>query len=150
MNNEVGKKNKREDLKKVPREFSKYLLVGLLNNGVNFAVFSIIVYLSPPSHIIAASVGFVAGGFTNFVLNRRWTFRKKHAANMMEVGKFIAVSLSSLVINAIVVYVAVDQLKFSKNFGWLCGVGTAAVYNFILFKVWVFITPKHILEKAED
>ena len=133
---------KNEAVKKVPKEFSKYLVVGLLNNAVNFIVFTIVVTLFPHAHVIAASIGFMAGGFTNYVFNKRWTFKKKDAANMREIGKFISVSLSSLVINAIVVYISVDLLSFSKNLGWLCGVGTATVYNFILFKVWVFITPK--------
>jgi dolichol-phosphate mannosyltransferase len=55
------------------RQFVRFAIVGLAQNGANLAIFALMVALGVPFILAAAIAAVVALAFS-FVLNRRWTF----------------------------------------------------------------------------
>jgi len=55
------------------RQFARFAIVGIAQNGTNLAVFALAVALGVP-FVLAAAIAAVVALALSFLLNRRWTF----------------------------------------------------------------------------
>lgn len=118
------------------RQFVKFSVVGATGLVVNFAI-SHGIQKGAPSFPWAAdfSIGYLAGGISNWYLNRIWTFRSSANA-MAESAKFLFVSLISLGVGDIFFWWRPFGNHFS--FTWAAATGAGIFVNFFLNKYWTF------------
>ncbi len=117
--------------------FVKFCLVGIVNAGVNYAVFSAL-HVAGTHYLIASSTGFLTGVITSYAINRRWTFTCTSKANTTEAGRFLLVNLVALGVNAAVMYLAVEQWQWSVHIAWLAATAASVQVNFFGSQWWVF------------
>lgn len=117
----------------------KFALVGVVNTGVDFAIFMLLVYaLGVPAWL--AQIASYAGGVANsFWLNRRWTFRAAGSgSHWREAMRFAAVNGASF-LAATAVLIGLHQ-----GFGWSPAAAKAAsiafsmAVNYAGSRYWVF------------
>jgi len=126
------------------RQFVKFGVVGASGFVVNLIVFTVLQRLDP-AHSQAAhfyvlySAGFLAGGASNYYLNRIWTFRSTGHA-MREGAKFLSVSAIALVVGLGVSALAAPYLGHGHKL-WFLGTVAGIFVNFFLNKYWTF---KHV------
>jgi putative flippase GtrA len=129
------------------RQFMKFGIVGLSGFLINFALFTLLQHLMPnhdrplpPLQYYAIySIAFLAGGVSNYFLNRIWTFRSTGHA-VREGAQFMSVSLISLLVGLLVSWALHPWITFGHT-TWFISTVAGIFVNFFLNKYWTF---KHV------
>jgi putative flippase GtrA len=118
------------------KEFIRFALVGLLNTGVDVAVFSLLIWLGVP-YLAGQIVSYSCGAANSYLLNKVWTFRSC-GLSYAEMARFTVVNLVSLGISLLLLALLHERagvgLAVAKGGATLC----ALAANFIANKLWVF------------
>ncbi|MDQ6943444.1 MAG: GtrA family protein [Candidatus Eremiobacteraeota bacterium] len=130
------------------RQFVKFGIVGASGFLVNFVLFTLLQvllkragvdYNAAGPYYAIYSVAFLAGGVSNYFLNRVWTFRStQHPAK--EGIQFLSVSVMALVVGLIIsALVAPPPLAFGHGHRtWFLATLSGIVVNFFVNKYWTF------------
>lgn len=126
------------------RQFVKFSVVGASGFVVNLVVFTILqrlvpTHAEPLPYSLIYSTSFLAGGVSNYYLNRIWTFRSGGHA-LREGAQFLTVSLLALVVGLIVSAVLAPSLGHGHR-TWFVATVAGMFVNFFLNKYWTF---KHV------
>jgi putative flippase GtrA len=117
-------------------EFLKFALVGILNTGVDVAIFFLLTWLGSP-YVAAQVVSYSCGAANSYLLNKVWTFRSC-GLSYAELVRFVAVNLTSLGISIVFLTLLHDMaglgLAAAKGGATAC----ALAANFLGNKLWVF------------
>jgi putative flippase GtrA len=118
------------------RQFIKFGLVGATGLVVNFVVSHGIQRGAPGFPWTADfGIGYMAGGISNWYLNRIWTFRSS-GRPLVEAVQFLMVSAISLVPGEILYLTRPFGSHFSVT--WAIATGCGILVNFFLNKYWTF------------
>lgn len=123
------------------RQFVKFGIVGASGLLVNLVVFTALQYLDPLHaeaihYDVLYSIGFLAGGVSNYWLNRIWTFRSSGHA-VREGVQFLTVSVIALITGLIVSSVVAPWLGHGHR-TWLLATLAGIFVNFFVNKYWTF------------
>jgi putative flippase GtrA len=122
------------------RQFVKFGIVGASGLIVNFFIAHLLQRETSLSGFMDFAIGFMAGGVSNYVLNRIWTFRSTRNP-WLEGVQFLTVSLIALGLGKIVFALA-DRYGFHHfSTTWLIATLCGIFVNFFLNKYWTF---KHV------
>ncbi|MBC7962617.1 MAG: GtrA family protein [Steroidobacteraceae bacterium] len=117
-------------------EFLKFVLVGLLNTGIDVAFFFLLTWFGI-SFVVAQIVSYSCGASNSYLLNKIWTFRSS-SLSYGEIVRFTVVNLISLGISIVVLTLlhgrAGLELTAAKGVATVC----ALAVNFLGNKLWVF------------
>lgn len=126
------------------RQFVKFGIVGASGFIVNLIVFTLLQRLipnhaQPRQYYIIYSVSFLAGGVSNYYLNRVWTFRSTGHA-VKEGAQFLTVSVIALIVGLIVSAIVAPYLGHGHK-TWFVATVAGIFVNFFINKYWTF---KHV------
>ena len=115
--NESGAMAKKEALSALRAAISSF--VATLTDGAFYeAVLFATMTAGRPSYPSAAVLGAVAGGITNFTLNRRWAFRASGHPLWSQGLRYAAGSFMTLLVLEATLWVIVDRLGFDARAAW--------------------------------
>jgi putative flippase GtrA len=114
----------------------KFGFVGLLNTGVDFAVFTVLTLWDVPL-LIAQCISYACGVLNSFIMNRTWTFQHR-GQYTRQLIKFIAVNLLTLLITYGLLVLFNRNLGWSMLFSKLIATGMSLIVNFAGSRLWVF------------
>lgn len=123
------------------RQFVKFGIVGASGFIVNLVIFTLLQRVVPdhaaagPYYVIY-SVAFLAGGVSNYFLNRVWTFRSTGHAGR-EALQFLSVSVLALIVGLIVSAIVAPWLGHGHK-TWFVATISGIVVNFFVNKYWTF------------
>ena len=120
------------------RQFVKFGVVGASGFIVNFVVFTVLQRFTALPLLVDNSVGFMAGGVSNYFFNRVWTFRSTgHAAK--EGAQFLTVSFLALLVSDAVFYILIHPLRIHHyHTVWFVATLSSVFVNFFVNKYWTF------------
>jgi putative flippase GtrA len=123
------------------RQFIKFGIVGASGFVVNFVIFTLLQHVVPNhdrplQYYVLFSIAFLAGGVSNYFLNRVWTFRSTGHA-VREGAQFLTVSLTALVVGLLVSAIVSRWLGHGHK-TWFVANVSGIVINFFLNKYWTF------------
>jgi len=123
------------------RQFVKFAIVGSSGFLVNLAVFTLLqlpmtTVERQTDYYAIFSIAFLAGGVSNYFLNRIWTFRSTGNA-LTEGVKFLTVSAIALCVSLIVSYLAAPALGKGHKL-WFISTCAGILVNFFVNKYWTF------------
>ena len=123
-------------------QFVKFAVVGASGVLVNLAVFNLVVFAWGEKHallpdLLANALGFVVSVFSNYCLNRRWTFRS-HGEVGGELTKFFAVSLFAYVLNLGVFSLCRAGLGLDADVSQITAIAVVMPVNYMLNRFWSF------------
>jgi putative flippase GtrA len=142
-------------IRRLIKQFSKFVIVGGVNTGIDFAVLNVLMYLtginSGASLFFLNCVSFTVAVTNSYFMNRRWTF-KEAAASIedksapVQFSQFFMVSVVGALINSSIIvgvttYVAAPfglGPQLWANVGKLFATGVSLVWNFVGYKFVVF------------
>ena len=117
-------------------EFIKFAFVGLLNTGVDVAIFFLLTRFGI-QYVAAQIVSYSCGAANSYLLNKFWTFRSS-GLSYAEIVRFTTVNLISLGISVVVLSLLHEtaglDLAAAKGGATVC----ALAANFLGNKLWVF------------
>ena len=115
----------------------KFAIVGASGTVVNFVVAHALEKTTRLGWSADFSIGFMAGGASNYFLNRIWTFRSRRNP-WIEGAQFLGVSAVALVAGNLVI-VAAQRAGFHHfTMTWLAATLAGVFINFFLNKYWTF------------
>lgn len=117
-------------------EFMKFALVGLLNTGVDVAIFFLLTWVGVP-YMAAQVVSYTCGATNSYVLNKVWTFRSRGLSSA-EILRFAAVNLLSLGISVVVLRLLHGTIGLDLTVSKAGATVAALAANFSGNKLWVF------------
>lgn len=138
-------------LERLIRQFSKFILVGGINTGIDFAVFNVLISITgiTQGYGLAAInlVSFSVAVVNSYFMNKYWTFQDV-TKNREETkfAQFITVSLVGAGINSGIVAVFTSVFppilglseQIWANAGKLLATGVSLIWNFVGYKLFVF------------
>ena len=119
-------------------EFARYFLASLAALAIDMAV---LLGLATVMHyLVAASLGFVAGAVTSYLLATRWVFRQRRLVHRKkaEIGLYVMVGVLGLGLNDLVIMLAVGHFGLSILLAKLLAAGVTFLFNFALRKLALF------------
>jgi phosphatidylglycerophosphate synthase/putative flippase GtrA len=106
---------------------------------VDYGAFVLLVEVLGVFNGTATAIGAFGGAVTNFVINKVWTFRTRQTPVSVEVPRYVAISLASLLFNTTGVVLLADGLKWNPVFARvLVGVLVSVCWNMPLHRWFVF------------
>ncbi len=123
---------------KTGKQFIKFGIVGVLNTGVQFAVFVLLFrWLNLPM-LIGSGLGYLAGIVNSYFINRFWTFEVKGKRDKREFFRFFMVNIVSMGVNLGSLKLLVEQGSLLPELAQVFAIGSSLVVNFIGNKFWTF------------
>lgn len=120
-------------------QFSRFVLVGIANTALGYAVIFACMYLAELSPELSNAAGYAIGLLASYFLNRRFTFRSAQRRGT-EFVRFVLVFVAAYTANLAVLIVLVRVLMFhagiSQVIAGVIYIGTAYLLN----KNYVFRT----------
>jgi putative flippase GtrA len=123
------------------RQFVKFGIVGASGFVVNLVIFTLLQKVVP-NHAAAGpyyaiySIAFLAGGVSNYFLNRIWTFRSTGHAGK-EAVQFLSVSVMALLVGLAVSALVAPRFGHGHT-TWFIATVSGIVVNFFVNKYWTF------------
>jgi putative flippase GtrA len=123
------------------RQFVKFAIVGASGFVVSLLIFTVLQHYTPLDERAARfpwlySAGFLAGGVSNYFLNRIWTFRATGDAFIQGL-QFLSVSVIALIVGLILSHFMTPYLGAGHRL-WLLATVAGIAVNFFINKYWTF------------
>ncbi len=142
-------------IQRLIKQFSKFVIVGGVNTGIDFAVLNTLIYLTGITKgwelFVLNCISFSVAVVNSYYMNKRWTFKEaaagivdKNAA--VQFSQFFIVSVIGITINGAILTgittLVAPPFGMSEqlwaNFAKLVATGASLVWNFIGYKLFVF------------
>jgi putative flippase GtrA len=126
--------------RRLAAQFVKFAAVGAFNTVLDFAVYLLLTRSSAfwsARIVAAATVSFLVGVTSSFILNNFWTFRQDASGWRRRAPKFLAVAVGGLVWNDLILHL-LTQAGVHDITAKLIGTAIVLFWNFTLQKTWTF------------
>jgi putative flippase GtrA len=136
------------------KQIIKFVLVGVINTGIDIAVLKILVVTFSVGRegflfTIIKAISFIAAVLNSYFMNKYWTFIGSHKRKTStELSQFIVVSIGGLLVNTVAASLVFYQIQPFTNIdivirNWsvvaaLFGSAAAMGWNFFGYKKFVF------------
>lgn len=131
---------------RVLEQFGKFAAVGTLNTLIDLGILNLLILVTGLSSGLAyagfKAISFIGGTTNSYFWNKFWTFGSRLPVTGREYIRFAGFTLVGVGINVTVASLVVtfigDGGKLFANIGALCGVFSALLWNFLMYKNSVF------------
>ncbi|MCU0830682.1 MAG: GtrA family protein [Rhizobiaceae bacterium] len=132
-----GQRHIRGDVLETGLKFLRFALVGVLSGLIYFIVTHLCVRYGAVEPKLAALIGYCAAIPTNFVFNRRFSFRSTGAV-APELAKFLITHGAGMAVAWGMMALFVDRLGWSHLLPAAFTVFVVPLVNFVVLNLWVF------------
>ena len=119
------------------KQFSKFIIVGIINTLLTFLVFKILTDLLLINDSISNISGYIIGVINSFFLNKFWTF-KSRIISFKEFISFVSIFLISFSLQFIAYITLRNVFSINKDIAFLGGMVIYTLTNFLLNKYITF------------
>lgn len=129
-----------KNLRPLALQFFSYFCVGGTAALVEWATFYLFCYLCTFGYGVSTALSFLVSTFVNFVLGRKWTFRKQSASgkSLKEAAAVYLVSGIGLGLNLLLMALFVDGAGIPEMLSKITATGLVFIWNFLSRKFWVY------------
>lgn len=118
--------------------FVKYGLVGVINTLITAIIIFALMNIFHVSYRVSNLVGYIAGFFNSFILNKTWTFKSNQNSTLGQFIRFTAVFAVCYLLQHALVVVLVEKLLVNENLSTLIGMVFYTVIGFFFNKLFTF------------
>ena len=118
------------------RQFARFMLVGLGNTVLSFAVYRLLLALGT-AYVVAAPLAFAVGAVNGYVFNRRWTFVARDSIRARVL--YIGVQAVGAVSTSLLVVLFVHAAGTGRVVAYLAAVPPVTVCMFAANRLWTFV-----------
>ena len=141
-----------EKRKELLSQIIKYVFVGSLNTGIDFAVLNLLMWLTAIYLggwiILLNAIAFSVAIINSYFLNKYWTFKDKGTDEnkVKEFSKFVSITLVGMILNTTVVYLITTftspimgiSPEIWANLAKVIATAVSLVWNFLGYKFIIF------------
>ena len=118
----------------------KYILVGAIATAVDWALFSVLVFLMDVHYFLAGIVSFLVATFAGYVSGLRLLFRGGRHKRWIEIAFVYITSIFGLVLHMGVLVAFVDWLQLNLFLAKVAATAVTFLWNFAARYFWIFRT----------
>ena len=118
-------------------QISAFVVVGLFAAIAHYGALILLVEVFQWEAVPATLVGYVCGGVTSYILNRRHTF-ESHRTHRETIWRFCAVATIGFLITGGLLSIFVDKLHIPYILGQIVTTGIVQFWSFLGNKLWTF------------
>jgi len=119
--------------------FQRAWVASAVATVVDYGTFTVLVEVVGVYTGTSRALGALLGAITNFTLNKLYTFRTRQNSVLVEVPRYAAISLTSLLLNTVGVILLTEGLRWNPLFAAaLVGVLVSLCWNLPLHRIFVF------------
>lgn len=89
-------------------------------------------------YIISNGLSIIISAAISFFLNKKFVFQNKNKKNIAPFSKFMFTNIVNIAITSIFLYFYVDIIGMNKLIGVVFSTMIGTVFNYLLYKFWVF------------
>lgn len=119
-------------------EIARFALVGVINTGIDLAVFTVGFYWLGLHLIVANTISYSAGTINSYLMNKYWTFAGRGVSEIStaEFSRFVLFNLGGLLLSNLAIFVFAKFVPaiVSK----LGAIGVTFVWNYVTIRRFVF------------
>ena len=130
-------KNLNKEMHKTANELFLYLIVGGGAALVEWFLFYIFTKHFDINYIIATSLAFVFSTFANWAFGRLLLFKTSQNIGK-ELAKIYLTSITGLLMNILIMWVAIDGLEFDQMVSKILATGVVFFWNFFVRKFIIY------------
>lgn len=120
-------------------EFIKFMIVGAVGTVVNLGLLFILTEYFDLFYLVSSAIAIETSIISNFIFNDVWTFKQDKEKRFIKRALYYQViSLCSLAIQLIVVFILTDSFNIYYVLSGFIGIGVSFMLNFILNKYITF------------
>lgn len=120
-------------------QFLRYLVVGGIAFVVDFGCLFTITEALGVHYLLSASIAFMAGLATNYVLSITWVFDTRRSQNgILEFAVFAGIGIIGLGLNALIMWVFTDLMLFHYLQSKIVSTAVVLLWNFLARKLLLF------------
>jgi len=122
--------------KKTLRQFSSYVLIGVLINVLGYATYLALTYLWGAPKLTMTAL-YLLGASIGFLANRRITFQ--HDGGIGNAGvRYLLAQLAGYLLNLVLLLLFVDWFDFPHQIAQAIAIVVVAIFLFIVLRIFVF------------
>ncbi len=120
------------------RQAIRFAVTGVLNTGLDFAVFSALVFLIDLNIFIANTAAFLVAVSFSYTVNKVWTFSGQSSGHtvLSEWIRFTVISVGGFLLATLVLYLLVPALPIM--IAKIIATGASFLWNFLLVRFHLF------------
>ena len=119
------------------KEFALYVIVGGIATVTEWVVFYLL-DLTGLYYLAAVTVSYLISTFVNWLAGRLLVFKTRNISVLREILSVYLASIVGLLMNLLIMWIAVDLLKFSEMPSKVAATGLVFAYNFIVRKYLIY------------
>ena len=123
------------------REAIRFATVGVLQNGLNVAVFALATAVGVQYRVAAVLAGLVAL-VASFLLNRQWTFTSRTAPIHHQGLRYLIVFASAVALGVVLLTFFVEVAGLPEVLAQVAAILVVAPVSFLVQRSWVFRAPR--------
>lgn len=121
------------------KRFRRFSFVGLVNTGIDFAIFSLLFYAYGTPYVVAHVLAFFVALANSFLMNALWTFKNlKREQLVRQIGAFVLVGAGGLVLSTITIYILAGYMPVLL--AKIGAMGVSLIWNYV--GSWIFVFRK--------
>lgn len=129
---------KKHTIKQELGAFSKAQVAAFVGGLIDYGIMILLTEIFNIYYIFSIIAGGITGAFTNYAINRKWSF-KTTGTMYKELIKFTLVALGSIVLKCGGTYVLTEFIGFDYRFSRLIVDAIVSLgFNYTLHRLWVF------------
>jgi phosphatidylglycerophosphate synthase/putative flippase GtrA len=119
--------------------FQRAWIASAVATAVDYGTFTILVEVVGIYTGSSRALGAALGAVANFTLNKVYTFRTRESSVLVEVPRYAAISLTSLLLNTVGVILLTEGLRWNPLIAAaVVGIGVSLAWNLPLHRIFVF------------
>ncbi|HTO97061.1 MAG TPA: GtrA family protein [Myxococcales bacterium] len=119
--------------------FQRAWIASAVATAVDYGTFTILVEVVGIYTGTSRALGALLGAITNFTVNKVYTFKTRDNSVLVEVPRYAAISLTSLLLNTVGVILLAEGLRWNPLVAAaVVGVGVSLCWNLPLHRIFVF------------
>jgi len=122
-----------------PAEFIRFCIIGVICTIANYAIFYTLYSMLNFPYLTASAIGFIAGVFIGYPLNRRWTYKVK-LSSRLQIFSYLLVYISSLILSIAFLRLLVEYGGLDPKVANILIIGLTTCTNYLGVKLLVFNT----------
>jgi len=122
---------------KILQEFSKFIVVGVINTACNYGLFILLLAGFKVNYLISGALGFSFGAIIGFTLNRKWTF-KSDICYKKGIIKYLSIQIFCLGLHLATQIIVTNIFNIPESLSQLAGIVVTTFVNFILIRYLIF------------
>lgn len=130
--------NLKPKFSKIFGQLIKYGLVGIINTSITAIIMYLLMNGFGVDYTISNAIGYIAGFFNSFMLNKIWTFKSNKASTISQFIRFAVVFAICYILQLGLVVLFVEHFKISENISQLIGMIFYTLIGFFFNKIFTF------------